>query len=115
METILTREIRLRYWLLLICITFPLNGQLNITGYIPGANIKVINIADQKKAADLIKEGSIGFVSNEFYSGLKNESLWNEVVGRDVIVPVINAKNPFLDEISQHGISPAALSDISEK
>jgi glycine cleavage system H lipoate-binding protein len=29
-----------------------------------------------------------------------------------VIVPVINAKNPFMDEIGQHGISPAALSDF---
>ena len=37
----------------------------------PGANIKVINVSDQQKAGDLIKEGSIGFVSNEFYSGIK--------------------------------------------
>ena len=45
-----------------------------------------------------------------FVQGLKNESLWKVVVGRDVIVPVINAKNPFLDEINQHGISPDVLS-----
>ena len=76
----------------------------------PGANIKVINVADPEKAGDLIKEGNIGFFSNEFYAGLKNESLWKVVVGRDVIVPVINAKNPFIEEICRHGISPAVLS-----
>ena len=76
----------------------------------PGVNISVINATDLEKAGDLIKKGTIGFVSNEFYSELKNESFWNLVIGRDVIVPVINAKNPFLDEINQHGISPQVLS-----
>ena len=77
---------------------------------VPGANIKVINVSDPQRADDLIKRGSIGFVSNEFYSGLNNEPLWKEVIGRDVIVPVINAKNPFLDEINLHGVSPELLS-----
>jgi glycine cleavage system H lipoate-binding protein/ABC-type phosphate transport system substrate-binding protein len=77
---------------------------------VPGANIKVINVSDPQRADDLIKRGSIGFVSNEFYSGLNNEPLWREVIGRDVIVPVINAKNPFLDEINLHGVSPELLS-----
>ena len=45
-----------------------------------------------------------------FIQGLNNESLWNVVIGRDVIVPVINAKNPFLDEINLHGVSPELLS-----
>jgi glycine cleavage system H lipoate-binding protein/ABC-type phosphate transport system substrate-binding protein len=75
----------------------------------PGVNIKVINAPDQKKAGDQIRDGSIGFVSSEFYSELKDESLWKVIVGRDVIVPVINAKNPFLEEISHHGISPDVL------
>ena len=37
------------------------------------------------------------------------------VVGRDVIVPVINAKNPFIDEIESHGISPEVLSAFLKK
>jgi glycine cleavage system H lipoate-binding protein/ABC-type phosphate transport system substrate-binding protein len=76
----------------------------------PGANIEVITVANKEEAAGLIKNGCIGFVSNEFYSGLGDELLWKEVVARDVIVPIINAKNPFVDEISLHGISPAVLS-----
>jgi len=75
----------------------------------PGANVKVISVADQEKTEDLIKKGGIGFFSNESYAGLKNESIWKVVVGRDVIVPVINAKNPFMEEINLHGISPDGL------
>jgi glycine cleavage system H lipoate-binding protein/ABC-type phosphate transport system substrate-binding protein len=75
----------------------------------PAANIKIINVADPERTGDLIKEGSIGFVSSDFYAGMKNESLWKVVVGRDIIVPVINAKNPFMEEIYQHGISPNLL------
>ncbi|MBK7712647.1 MAG: hypothetical protein IPJ37_18060 [Bacteroidales bacterium] len=76
---------------------------------IPGANIQVVNIADPEKAVEMINEGSIGFVSNEFSTGLKNESVWRVVVGRDVIVPVVNSKNPFIEEIKLHGISPDVL------
>jgi glycine cleavage system H lipoate-binding protein/ABC-type phosphate transport system substrate-binding protein len=75
----------------------------------PGTNIKVVNVTSQEQARNMIKEGGIGFVSNEFFTALKNESLWKEIVGRDVIVPVINAKNPFLEEIRKHGVSPDVL------
>jgi glycine cleavage system H lipoate-binding protein/ABC-type phosphate transport system substrate-binding protein len=77
---------------------------------VPGSNIKVLNVADQQGAGDLIKGGTIGFVSSEFYAGLNSKSFWKIVIGRDVIVPVINSKNPFLEEIDLHGISPVVLS-----
>ena len=77
---------------------------------VPDAKIKVVSVADQNKAGDMIDQGTIGFVSNDFYTGFKNESLWQVVVGRDVIVPVINSENPFMEEISKHGISPDVLS-----
>lgn len=72
----------------------------------PEMKIKIINVSDIQMVDKLITDGDIGFVSNEYYSGFKTQSLWKVVVGRDVIVPVINSKNPFLDEIYQHGISP---------
>ena len=75
----------------------------------PGVNLGVMNIADQEKAADLIAGGRIGFVSGEYYAVLKNETLWREVIGRDVIVSVINAKNPYLEDLLLHGISPDVL------
>lgn len=72
----------------------------------PGTKIRVINISDVGTVDDLIKYGNIGFVSNDYYPALKSESIWKMVVGRDVIVPIINSNNPFIEEINEHGISP---------
>ncbi|TSA31194.1 MAG: hypothetical protein D4R64_18575 [Porphyromonadaceae bacterium] len=54
---------------------------------------------------------NLGFISNEFYSKLDNNSLWKMVVGRDVIVPIFSSKNPFLEKIEQQGISPDELAE----
>lgn len=81
----------------------------------PGANISVINVSEIEKAGTLIKEGSLGFVSGEYYAGLKNESLWKEIIGRDVVVPVINAGNPYLEDINLHGITPDILAAFLKK
>ena len=75
----------------------------------PGTKIKVISVTDSKIADDLLKKGNIGFVSNEYYSGFDSESIQKVVVGRDIIVPVINLNNPFLDQITMKGISPESM------
>jgi len=78
----------------------------------PDKKIKVTNVSDSKMAGSLIEKGNNGFVSSAYYSEVNSESLWKVIVGRDVIVPVINSKNPYLNEISQHGISPEALASF---
>jgi len=78
----------------------------------PETKIRVISVSDARMVNNLKNEGSIGFVSNEYYSRFKSESLWKVVVGRDVIVPVINSKNPFLNEILKHGISPEVITEF---
>ena len=75
----------------------------------PGTKIKVIDVSDSKIAGDLIEKGNIGFISNELNSKSEFGGKWNIVVGRDVIVPVMNAKNPFINEISVHGVSRDAF------
>jgi glycine cleavage system H lipoate-binding protein/ABC-type phosphate transport system substrate-binding protein len=75
----------------------------------PEMKIKILAASDKKMTDKLIAKGNIGFVSNEYYSGFDNQSLWKIVVGRDVIVPVINSKNPFSDEICNQGISTELL------
>jgi len=78
----------------------------------PDKPVNVITISDKKMADKLIAEGNIAFVSNEYYSGFDNQTLWKVVVARDIIVPVINSKNPVLDEILKQGISQIALADL---
>jgi glycine cleavage system H lipoate-binding protein/ABC-type phosphate transport system substrate-binding protein len=78
----------------------------------PETKIKVISVSDTRIADKLIADGNIGFVSNEYYSGFNSQSLWKVVVGRDVIVPVINSKNPYLEEIYRQGISIEAFTQF---
>ncbi|SHI52865.1 Glycine cleavage system H protein (lipoate-binding) [Tangfeifania diversioriginum] len=40
------------------------------------------------------------------------QSFLKLLIGREIVVPVINAQNPFLDEIKAQGISAAQLSEI---
>lgn len=75
----------------------------------PGVNIEVYSSAGALVPERLEGDGKLGFLSDEYDSALYAGSVWKVVVGRDVVVPVINAGNPFMDEIYLKGISPAAL------
>ncbi len=59
---------------------------------------------------------NLGFISNRYYPSIESvsNSLWVVVIGRDIIVPIINSKNPFIDKINQQGISSFELAEIFE-
>jgi glycine cleavage system H lipoate-binding protein/ABC-type phosphate transport system substrate-binding protein len=78
----------------------------------PETKIQVISVSGSRIAANLLEKGNFGFVSNESYSGFESEKMWKAVIGRDVIVPVISSKNPFLEEIYQHGISTESFARL---
>jgi len=82
----------------------------------PNLNIKVI-IVKESSIAEILNTGKyLGFISytNEYQNTLDNEMLLKIVVGRNVVIPIINSKNPFINEIFQKGISPAKLAQIFE-
>jgi glycine cleavage system H lipoate-binding protein/ABC-type phosphate transport system substrate-binding protein len=81
----------------------------------PESKIRVQSISDIKSAERLFASGTIGIVSNEYFTGSENENLWKMVIGRDVIVPIVNSKNPYSDEILRQGISPQALEKLFTK
>lgn len=74
-----------------------------------GMRVKVIMASDNKEIEDFIRRGMFGFVSARNYPGIRNEPGWNTVVGRDIIVPVINNQNPALENINQRGVSADML------
>ncbi len=78
----------------------------------PEMKIKVISVSDIKTADKFLSGGNIGFVSNDYYSGFNNQLFWKIVIGRDVIVPVINSKNPFSEILTEHGISPESFANL---
>ncbi len=71
-----------------------------------------VSKASENNVSKLIGSGQIGFISEELYHKLNDHSAWRMVVGRDVIVPVMSAKNPLLNEICIKGITTKELSQI---
>lgn len=71
----------------------------------PQLKIKVLS-SDLIKSEKLLPAGTdISIISSENETFPSDEKLRRLVVGRDVIVPVINSENPFLEAIYQQGIS----------
>jgi glycine cleavage system H lipoate-binding protein/ABC-type phosphate transport system substrate-binding protein len=75
----------------------------------PNLKINVIKSADNTISGTLNSGTGIGFVTGDVYAASHNQSLWNVVVGRDVIVPIMNVKNPLLVEIANKGITAQKL------
>ncbi|MFC2111608.1 substrate-binding domain-containing protein, partial [Bacteroidota bacterium] len=78
----------------------------------PNLQINVIKVTESSVAKVLNVDRSLSFISNEYYSALKSEPIWQIKVGRDIIVPIINSKNPFMDEIYNQGISSEKFAQI---
>ncbi len=71
----------------------------------PEARINMVT-GDQSESADIsiITDRTTGFDSKRDY--------WKIVVGRDVLVPVMDASDPYLESILERGISPAEYAAI---
>jgi len=73
-----------------------------------------------KTTAELDLKGSdnsgetLGFVSDQSITQVKNHFTWNMVVARDIIVPVMNESNPLMAEICRRGITSEGISRLME-
>jgi glycine cleavage system H lipoate-binding protein/ABC-type phosphate transport system substrate-binding protein len=72
--------------------------------------IKVINTT--YNSTDLGISEKLSFISNKSQSAIGNEKNWKMVIGRDIIVPIMNAENPFMKEILQTGVSPEQFAQL---
>jgi glycine cleavage system H lipoate-binding protein/ABC-type phosphate transport system substrate-binding protein len=54
----------------------------------------------------------LGFSTEPMRNESNPEESWKMVVGRSIIVPLMNSDNPFLKEINQKGISPEVFARI---
>ena len=80
----------------------------------PTVSIQVTKVPESGISGMLKTGAGLGFVSQASDAALRGKSAWNMVVGRDVIIPVMNKKNSFLADINRKGISPAAFAGILE-
>jgi glycine cleavage system H lipoate-binding protein/ABC-type phosphate transport system substrate-binding protein len=94
----------------LFSLTNRLAGEYNSLK--PGVTINMITSEIINKES--LHESGInsGFVQGDQIAGPDTESLWKMTIGRDIIVPVINANNPFIEKLNQNGISADKLSVV---
>jgi len=73
--------------------------------------INVVNAVDPSVYEELNAGPGICFISSN-YTDTHDGSMWNIIVGRDVIVPIFNSKNPFIEDINLKGISSEAFAEF---
>jgi glycine cleavage system H lipoate-binding protein len=67
----------------------------------PGQNIEVVQLKGQPD----LRKGGLWFLTSSEQSGMSARPAWKMVIGHDVVVPVINMQNPFIEELSRQGLS----------
>jgi glycine cleavage system H lipoate-binding protein len=74
----------------------------------------ILEMIDEAAMAEQMRvEGTIGLVTSHSESLQELPDLWRMTVGREVVIPVMNERNPQREEITQLGISPGRLSDMA--
>jgi glycine cleavage system H lipoate-binding protein/ABC-type phosphate transport system substrate-binding protein len=84
------------------------NWVANFRAANPGVEI-VINESTDEKA---IENGKLYLLTSNHKEAIEHKSLWEITIGHDVIVPIINTKNPLKDKIFEKGITTACFSKI---
>ena len=82
--------------------------------YSAGQIINVVKTEDSRVVALPGAGENIYLTSNEFRPATNQETVFQIVIGREIIVPVISSKNPFLAEILRKGISREAIAKSLE-
>ena len=78
--------------------------------YNPDVDIKVSQESRSAVMSKLTKGPNLAIVSGELPN--TDENLWKEVIGRDIIVPVFNADNPYSEELLAKGITQSDLEGL---
>ena len=69
----------------------------------PEKRIKVVNTPFN--STNFSTSENLSFISNKSRTAFGNEKSWKMVVGRDVVVPIMNTANPYLKEILHKGVT----------
>jgi len=74
--------------------------------------ILVSNVAADQVANTLKSSKNLILTTKNIYPDIEHNEMWKIPVGRDILVPVINKNNPYLNKIASRGISPEKLSEV---
>lgn len=81
--------------------------------YLLVENTVKINLVKTNNSADIQKNG-IGLFENIEEFQQINPTAWLLVVGRDIVVPIMNSKNPLAAEIYSTGLANSRLAALAE-
>ncbi|MBN1339882.1 MAG: hypothetical protein JXA03_11195 [Bacteroidales bacterium] len=76
----------------------------------PDAEIKLVTINPGELSGKTIGEHNLALITGAAAGILSEDPAWMMTIGRDIVVPVINSKNPYLDIINQKGLT---LNDLA--
>lgn len=74
--------------------------------------IKTFKIEDIQSDVNINSESGLYFISDNLAPEQKNKSFWTMTIGVEVIVPIVNSKNPFYEDIKTKGVSSENLAQI---
>lgn len=74
----------------------------------PSLKISVKDLPENQ----VLESSFLSIISDENQELINDETKWKMVIGRDAVVPIINAKNPLLNEIYSQGISTEKLAQL---
>jgi glycine cleavage system H lipoate-binding protein/ABC-type phosphate transport system substrate-binding protein len=77
-----------------------------------GASLTVEILVDENLKTIGSEKSALGLVSQMYLPTTSMENLWQIAIARDIVVPIINAKNPQLAKIGEYGIPPNKLNMV---
>jgi glycine cleavage system H lipoate-binding protein/ABC-type phosphate transport system substrate-binding protein len=67
----------------------------------PGQNIEVAQLTGEPKT----NKNALWVLTSSEKAGISEKPVWEMVIGHDVVVPVIHARNPFRETLAKQGLS----------
>ncbi len=79
-----------------------------------GINFEIQPLNFSAFSDELTNSNTLGFFVKRPDVSMVGESMWQMVVGRDIIVPVISRENPFAEILNAEGVSVKELSALTK-
>jgi glycine cleavage system H lipoate-binding protein/ABC-type phosphate transport system substrate-binding protein len=78
----------------------------------PKVDITIIPVTDNSLDWVINKSGSMCIVSASYIKPTIEGHPWNMLIGRDVLVPIVNKRNPYIDLLLDEGISTEEVKQL---
>lgn len=62
-----------------------------------------------------LQAGNLSFLNEGQLSAISRQQVWHTLIGRNVVIPVLSSKNPYLGELLQRGISLDKLKGVLQE